>query len=132
VFGAGRRGYLGGTRFCWSPLGGVTSRSTVVIASNTDGRMIVLPVAFPAAAAKGAPAGERRKTFYGCRSAKSPHAFQHRPAKNRRGRRLEARRPRLTLTPAAYIPLLIHGLVHLKEVLVHLLDSLVRGVNGCL
>jgi hypothetical protein len=30
----------------------------------------------------------------------------------------------------AYIPLLIHGLVHLKDVLVHLLDGLVRRVDG--
>jgi hypothetical protein len=38
--------------------------------------------------------------------------------------------PRFALTHAAYIPLLIHGLVHLKEVLVHLPDGLVRLFDG--
>jgi hypothetical protein len=38
--------------------------------------------------------------------------------------------PRFALTHAAYIPLLIHCLVHLKEVLVHLLEGLVRRVDG--
>jgi hypothetical protein len=64
------------------------------------------------------------------RSAKPPHAFQHRPPKTREGADLMPGTLVSRFTYAAHIPLLIQTLVHLEGVLVHLLGGLFRRLDG--